>query len=350
MKKFKRNQKRSICLAEKTNNIIIRLPNFIGDSIMSTSAIQLLVQKYPNAKLTIVCKRHTKDIFIEHNSIKNIIIDDSKTSKCRIFYILSLIREIRKEKYDLGVLFHNSFLNALIFKLSRIKVLIGYDKECRKVLLDYYDKFNNIQHYINRYAGLVNNYLQQEYMKLPATQIWNRLEDNVLDMPTDKPVIALNLGNDYQKYRAYPCDLSKELIDQLSSLETYRLVLIGDWKDAERAKNYGANKELEAKNVYNLTNKTTVSEYVNVVRNSDLLITIDSSAMHIAAAVSTPFITILGKSTSAFCTVKPKIEFGTYLKEENELINEELYISQIEPKKIVDQVELVLADNSTIKR
>ena len=130
----------------------------------------------------------------------------------------------------------------------------------------------------------------------------------------ERPIVSVNLGNDLQKSRAYPTDLSKQLLDCLCAKQAYNIVLIGDKNDQDRARKYGDDSFLNDKNIYNLTNKTSVAQYVSVIRESDLLITIDSSAMHIAAAVNTPFVTLLGKSTSAFCTVQPKVDFGVYLK------------------------------------
>ena len=174
MIKQKQIQERISVPHKHANKIIIRLPNYIGDSIMSTPAIQLLLREYPKAKLTILCRKQTEDILINHPSVNKIIIDYSKSSSNRLTYTLSLIRKIRKEKYDLGILFQNNFINALIFKLSRINTIIGYRNESRRMLLDYHIKLDRSQHYINRYAQLINNFLANKYTRLPQLQIWNK--------------------------------------------------------------------------------------------------------------------------------------------------------------------------------
>ena len=46
-------------------------------------------------------------------------------------------------------------------------------------------------------------------------------------------------------------------------------------------------------NVLDLSGKTSVGELVTSIANMDILITIDSAAMHIAAAVKTAFIALL---------------------------------------------------------
>ncbi len=345
MIKQKQIQERISVPHKHANKIIIRLPNYIGDSIMSTPAIQLLLREYPKAKLTILCRKHTEGILINHPSVNKIIIDYSKSSSNRLTYTLSLIRKIRKEKYDLGILFQNNFINALIFKLSRINTIIGYRNESRRILLDYHIKLDRSQHYVNRYAQLINNFLANKYTRLPQIQIWNKSGNHLINFQNKRPIIALNLGNDTQQSRAYPSNHSLDLIKKLIHTEEFNLILIGDKNDALRAKHYNVLDNDQNRNLYNFTNKTSVSEYINLIKQSDLLITIDSSAMHIAAAVGTPFITILGKSTSPFCTVKPKVNFGIYLKEERNLIDEKQFISQIAPEMILEQIQLALNTN-----
>ena len=80
-------------------NIIIKTPNFIGDTIMMMSALELVKMEYPNAKITIVCKEYSKDLFRSKN-INKIIIDNCK-GKNRFRKTLNLVAEIKKENYDL---------------------------------------------------------------------------------------------------------------------------------------------------------------------------------------------------------------------------------------------------------
>ena len=74
----------------------------------------------------------------------------------------------------------------------------------------------------------------------------------------------------------------------------------------------------------------------------DILITIDSAAMHIAAAVKTAFIALLGLSTSPTSTILPRSQTGVFLKIENNLINEADYIKNITPEIIYRNVELLM--------
>lgn len=84
--------------------------------------------------------------------------------------------------------------------------------------------------------------------------------------------------------------------------------------------------------------RTTIEGFINTIANVDLIITIDSSALHIAAAVKTPFIALMGLSTSPTSTILPKVPLGRILKIENNLIREEDYIRNITPDLILKTI------------
>lgn len=131
-----------------------------------------------------------------------------------------------------------------------------------------------------------------------------------------------------------------ELIHLLLEKQQYNLVLIGDKNDAKRNNFYFDQipQELRGR-ILNYSGKTDVGTHINIIKKQDVLITIDSSPMHVAVMVLTPFIVLLGKSTSAFSTVQPKVDFGVYLKRENNLIDDDQFIYQIEPSDILGELQ-----------
>lgn len=318
--------------------IIIRAPNFIGDTIMMLPAFELLKQEYPYAEFTIICKKHSKDIFRE-KSISKIIIDDTK-GKNRVKKTLMLIKEIRKSPYDLGVLFHNTFLDALIFKLAKIDTIIGYEKENRKILLDFYLKIDRSRHYINHYAYLVNSYLEHKYTKLPSMNIYSQAS-NLISTKKNKALIGFVLGGENKGERHYPKEFSIKLMLLLAD-KNFDIVLMGDQEDLEHNNLYEKELIKNHVEVKNLTAKTSVSEFIDAIATVDILVTIDTSALHIAAATDTIFLALIGKGTSPIDTVYPKVNFGRKLFKGQEMIKDKDLISQIPPKEIVKNIEEML--------
>ena len=313
-------------------NIIIKTPKFIGDTIMTLPAFELLRQEYPHASFSIVCPASSVDIFRERG-IKRFIIERGKRNRFK--NSLKMIREIREEQYDLGVLFHNTFLDALIFKLSTIKTIIGYNKENRKILLDFWLKIDRSRHYVNHYANLVNQYLKNKYRTLPPMEIYH--EKSKLLTPTEKPTIGLLLGGENKGTRTYPKTLALELFSLLKE-QNYHIVLMGDQQDNLNNNIYQEHLDSLTIENSNLSGETSVSEFIDLIASVDLLVTIDSSAMHISAGTKTPFIVLKGKGTSAFDTVYPKVDFGTILFSGEAMIQDQDVIKAIQPIEIKDAI------------
>lgn len=320
-------------------NIIIKMPSFLGDCIMTLPAFELLKQEYPDASFTIVCKPPAKDIF-RRKGVDKIIIDNTKASKKgRIKRTLALIKEIKKNTYDLGVLFHNTFLDALIFKLSYIDTIIGYEKENRKILLDFWLKIDRTRHYVNHYANLVNQYLDNKYTTLPPMLL--EVKKSQLIEKKDKPLIAFVLGGENKDTRRYPPNMALELF-ALFDNNAVDIVLLGDRDDNVNNKLYEEFLLERQQNVLNLSGKTTVAEFIDAISMLDLLVTIDTSAMHIAGATATKFLVLVGKGSSAFDTVYPKVDFGDYIFKAKDLIKDEDLIKAISPNDIYEKINQII--------
>lgn len=320
--------------------IIIKMPNFIGDSIMTLPAIELVRQEYPNASISIVCKRNIVDIFQDKN-IAEIIIDDTKENKKNRFKkTINLLFEIRKEKYDLGILFHNTFIDAFIFKLSKISTIIGYDKEHRKILLDFSLKIDRTRHYVNHYANLINQFCDNKYTKLPKMNLNSQI--STLLPKNNNQNIAFNLGGENKDIRRYPKDLALKLFEFLKD-EKFNILLLGDKEDKKNNDIYEEYLKKQKSKVYNFSGKTSLREYINLISSSDLLVTIDTSAMHISAAVGTKFLVLVGKGSSAFETVYPKVDFADFIFSGKDLIKDEDLIKAIKPIDIKNKILKIIS-------
>ena len=308
--------------------ILIRTPKFIGDTIMMLPALFLLQDKYSDAHFTIVCNPHFEALFRGMNV--TLIIDESRQRK-GIFKHQKLLQTLRQEKYDLGILFHNSLSSALLFKLAYITAIIGYKNDGRQFLLDFAPKIDRARHYINHYANLVNLYLDTPYTTLPKVVLHSQNQTRF--SKHSQPTIAFVLGSE-KGYRGYPEDLSLALCELLQN-KPYQVLFLGDKEDAKTNALYA--KALP--DSHDFSGTTSVAEFIDIIADVDLLITIDTSAMHIAAATGTKFITLLGKGTSAFSLVQPKVDFGSYLYAGEDCIDDASQIRALKPKVIIEEIE-----------
>lgn len=311
--------------------IIISMPNFIGDSINTIPAIEMVKQSFPQAEITLLGPSFLREIFRYDPRIDRIMVSD-KRKKCYLRNIITII----EGRYDLGILFTNTFMAALVLRLGCVKRVIGYENECRGILLNFKRPLNRNVHYINRYAMLVNEFLENKFTCLPPLKLYYNQEKKFY-FDNDKPTVGLYLGGTNKRFRRYPENLAIEL---LRMLKDYNLIFIGDSNDAITQSAYA--RQVMMDNLLDLSGKTSVGELITCIANMDLLITIDSAAMHIAAAVRTKFIALLGLSTSPTSTILPRTKFAVFLKIENNMVNEADYIKNIAPEVICENVRFML--------
>ena len=112
--------------------ILVRAPNWIGDSILAVPAAYSLSRNFPQAQIWIAAKEWVKDLFSSHDFVKGIItlpdIDGFRNLR-------DSVRKIKSFNFDIGVLLTNSFSSALLFYLGKIPERWGYSTDGRRVLL-----------------------------------------------------------------------------------------------------------------------------------------------------------------------------------------------------------------------
>ena len=103
--------------------IIIRTPNFIGDTINTTPCLELIKQEYPEAEFTIVGPDFVRELFKYDPRITHYITFPLKRKK-KLSTYWKIVRELRKE--------NGEFLTATG---KSYKTLDGNDKYRIYVLL-----------------------------------------------------------------------------------------------------------------------------------------------------------------------------------------------------------------------
>ncbi len=107
-------------------HILVRGTNWIGDTVMTIPAVRRLRLLFPDSRLTLQTKESAKGILDGSGLFDEIITPDG---------LLDQIRELRKRRFDLAIVFPNSFSSALVVRMAGVKRSFGYATERRSLLL-----------------------------------------------------------------------------------------------------------------------------------------------------------------------------------------------------------------------
>ena len=116
------------------NGVVVRMPNHLGDAMMALPALMqlkaMLTQEYA---LFVIAPASQKKLYSSLKFVNGFIKLDAPHK----LWGMHVIREIKQMRFGMGVLFNNSFRDALMLKLSGIPVLAGSDRRMRKLILDH---------------------------------------------------------------------------------------------------------------------------------------------------------------------------------------------------------------------
>src|SRR5687767_963772 len=117
--------------AELIKRVVVRGTNWVGDSVMTVPALRALRRVLPDAQITLAIRPGARGIFSEADFIDDVLLYDRKGA----LSVIPQIREWRRRKFDLAVLFQNAFEAALIPFVAGVPLRLGYATESRQALL-----------------------------------------------------------------------------------------------------------------------------------------------------------------------------------------------------------------------
>ena len=242
--------------------IFIELPTWLGDTIMSTPAIEGLIKKYPDAKITFFGSFVSTEALKSHPNTLHVVVDESKQKNFRILWLYKKAKELGS--FDLAISFRSSFTSKLLLWFLKAKTKLQYKK-------NYYQG-----HQVEKYA----KFLQVKPKELKLYQ---------KPYTYSRPTLGINPGATYgSAKRWYPKEFAK-VANHFKN--THDIVIFGGPNEVEIAKE--VENLIETK-VTNFAGKTTISKLIEKIASLSLFITNDSGPMHIAAAYKVPTVAIFG--------------------------------------------------------
>ncbi|WP_147386611.1 glycosyltransferase family 9 protein [Pseudoalteromonas gelatinilytica] len=323
-----------------TGNILVVLPKFIGDAINCTPVIKMLKDLYPHNKLLLLARPNLVDIFQRDTSIT--VIEDERFNKTQPISLFSQAKKIKNENVEIAIILRNSLSEALLCFLAKVKYRIGYAQNGRSPFLSHKLKLNKNHHYLYRYCRLIAQTHELTLKEMPHTSL--HFQNSLfIEKASNSINVGLYFGGKNKKNRHYPNDLAAAAIEKIAANTTnIHFILIGDpseKKDSELLIEELNNPKIK---ISNLVGETSIVEMLDVIGSLNLLVTIDSGPMHIAAAAGIPFVAIVGLGTSPWSTVAPKQKNYIPLVANGYQLDEKDIIRDITPDDISSAVSKLI--------
>ncbi len=289
--------------------ILVRAPNWVGDAMMSMPALEAVHAHFPQAELTALARPHVADLYARRSDVTRVIVFEHKGKHAGAGGLLRLAGELRRERFDLAVLFQNAFEAALIAFLARIPHRVGYSRDARRLLLTHPIAVPRAQqipphetyYYLElvRRAGWMDSLPVVERIPVapPASAVTERMRLRLRELGLDggasgrRLVVVLAPGAAYGSAKCWLPERYAAVADRLVEAFGAAVLLCGPAAEARLGEAIAAR--MRSKPV-SLIGETTLEEFLAVLASADLFIGNDSGAMHLAAGLGLPQVVIFG--------------------------------------------------------
>jgi heptosyltransferase-2 len=301
---------------EAIKRILVRGPNWLGDAVMCEPALRGLRRLFPDAQIALLVKPAVADLFTGHPALTRVLTYDSKGCHAGLFGKWALAEQLRRQSFDLAVLFQNAFEAAFLTFLAGVPRRYGYATDGRSLLLsnpvavpDRHALTHQVRYYwdLLKPMGLTGD--------PPAPELVVSLEEEQAmagrlaqgGLTANDVVVGINPGSTYGGAKRWLPERYAEATERLcrtlreSRNQQVGVVIFGAKGEERLGQDIAAR--LSSPSLV-LSGATTIRELMAAVKRCAMLLTNDTGPMHIASAFQVPLVAIFGptdwRTTSPF--------------------------------------------------
>lgn len=272
----------------KPFRMLVRSPNWLGDSVICISAVRALKAGRPDAHVTVAAPEKVGAIWKLVPEVDDVIALTNRS----FFTNLKSIRQ--KPAFDVAILFPNSLRVALEVWSAGISRRVAYRGHHRRWLLNQIvpaqPRPGPIKHQAFHYLQLVREVGGP--FETPAIQMLpSRAKSNGAVTK-----IGLCPGAEYGPAKRWLPERFAEVAKAISAQESVHWILFGTAGDAET----GASIQAVVRdNCTNRIGKTSLDELIAELSECTLLLTNDTGTMHLATILGIPVVAVFGSTEPA---------------------------------------------------
>ncbi|MCZ6794979.1 MAG: lipopolysaccharide heptosyltransferase II [Planctomycetota bacterium] len=283
--------------------ILVRGPNPVGDLVMATASFADIRRRFPRAHISMFLKPGRHDVVRGADTYDEILVDDSHEGRGSF---LRLVRELRRRRFDLAILFTNSLRTALVVALADISARVGYAKGGQGVLLTHRAEplrdglrwrwkprpMPEIYARLCEAAGVRRGDGRPRLFVTPECEGRAQERRRSLGVEDGEKLIGLVPGAGFGSSKLWPSAPFAELADLLSDRYGRRTIIFAGPGEAKIASELASM--MKSRPLSTADHPLGLDLLKPFVRDLSLLVTMDTGPRHYAAAFRTPVVVIMG--------------------------------------------------------
>ena len=290
----------------KIRRILVKQVNWLGDLVLSLPALGLLRAAFAGASVTVLIRRELTGFFDGIRWIDDIIPYTLRAGMRGFADQRKIIAALRARRFDLAVIFPNSFRAALWPMLAGVPRRAGYATDGRRFLLT--NRAAPTADAMEGHQGRYWIHMLQDTLGIPAASYDSSRYKLEVSQPSvermrkwlaprrktcDAPLIAIAAAAAYGPAKEWPPAYYSRLIDLLGDQAGAECVLLGTASERLKCEQVAAASRHGAMIA---AGDTGVAELKALLSLCDGFAGNDSGAMHLAAALAIPAVGIFGST------------------------------------------------------
>ncbi|MCE2743274.1 MAG: glycosyltransferase family 9 protein [Fluviicola sp.] len=289
--------------------ILIIQTAFLGDVILATPVLSELKRIFPSSTVDFLVRKGNEGLLSNNPNCNTIFLFDKKNGKYK--NIWNLIKNVRKEKYDLVINLHRFGSSGIITAFSGSKLKYGFKKN--PFSFSYTKKFDhsleNGKHEVERNLSLITEFgaISKKRPELyPSKEHFNNVEEYKI-----KDYFCMAPASVWFT-KQLPKEKWIELVKYYSSKGI--VYLLGGKEDIQLCEEILSKSDVND-NCRNLAGKLNLLESAALIKDAKRTFVNDSGPLHLSSSMNAPV-------TAFFCSTVPAFGFGP-LSDDSEILQVE---------------------------
>jgi len=290
---------------KKAERILFIQLGYIGDVVVTIPVMRAVRETFPGSMLAVSVREHSRELVEDLPWVDAVLSVDKRRRPwySTLAHELGFYRRLRTYRFDLCINVRTGTRGALMSLLSGAGCRVGHYCYRHPWTNRLYTHIVQPVAWDGIYAGEQNfNVVAPLHLDIPtrvpelhtsprrARRVANILRE--VGVPEDKPLIVLHPFSSRES-KNWGVARFAELAERIVTAYDAAVIITGSAADRPQALKIA---EQCPRMVFVLAGTVSIGELACLLKRSTLLVGVDTGAIHIAAAVGTPTITIFGPS------------------------------------------------------
>ena len=274
--------------------VLVRLPNWVGDVVMSIGSVRALSQHFPDAEIEIIVRKELAEIVSYFPGVTK--VHAFPRDSCRgLRKLYKYGRKCRTGRsFSHYITFPLSFSSAWMGWASGATTRIGYSADTRSFLLTKTYRVPKNIHRAEEYAYLVQQCFGLQKLQLGMSLQLPSAPSPLL--PTGPLRIVLHFVSN-NTARTLPISLAHTYIDKLAKrYPEAQFFMVGSASQRAYNAEIIAGRPILHPRLHNLAGETTVLQLGQLLAEAELLVSTESGPNHLANSLGCPLLVLIGAS------------------------------------------------------